>query len=188
MSLLSAILDATQRGENLSPQITTSKNYKHWISVEDFKRCVVCKDNHGKIWYISETPSHKPPVHFNCRCEIKIMEAITAGTATINGIAGADWKIKYEGKLPDNYVSENDLQLFGWHRGKKISKFSPGSQFFGGIYENDDNHLPAKEGRIWYEADINYKSGKRNSQRIVWSNDGLIFVTYDHYETFYEIK
>ena len=63
-----------------------------------------------------------------------------------------------------------------------------GSQFFGGIYQNDDKYLPDKYGRIWYEADINYKSGKRNSQRIVWSNDGLIFVTYDHYQTFYEIK
>ena len=42
-------------------------------------------------------------------------------------------------------------------------------------------------GRIWYEADINYKKGRRNSQRILWSNDGLIFVTYDHYRTFFEV-
>jgi len=188
MSLLSAILDATERGETLSPKIATSQNFKHWISTEDLKRCVECKDNHGKIWYISEIPTPAPPIHFNCRCEIKLMEAITAGTATINGLDGADWKIKYEGKLPDNYVSEKDLELLGWRRGKKISKFSLGSQFFGGIYQNDDKHLPDKYGRIWYEADINYKSGKRNSQRIVWSNDGLIFVTYDHYQTFYEIK
>ena len=43
------------------------------------------------------------------------------------------------------------------------------------------------KGRTWYGEDINYKTGKRNDQRVVWSNDGLIFVTYDHYETFYEI-
>ena len=47
--------------------------------------------------------------------------------------------------------------------------------------------MPHKDGRVWYEADINYKTGKRNTQRIVWSNDGLIFVPYDHYDTFYEI-
>ncbi len=41
--------------------------------------------------------------------------------------------------------------------------------------------------RTGYEADINYVSGKRNSDRIVWSNDGLMFVTYDHYRTFIEI-
>jgi len=47
--------------------------------------------------------------------------------------------------------------------------------------------MSQKPGRIWYEADINYTGGKRKKQRIVWSNDGLIFVTYDHYKTFYEI-
>lgn len=56
-----------------------------------------------------------------------------------------------------------------------------------GIYRNANGHLPQKAGRIWYEADINYKAGRRNSQRILWSNDGLIFVTYDHYASFYEI-
>ena len=39
----------------------------------------------------------------------------------------------------------------------------------------------------WYEADINYKDGFRNRERILYSNDGLIFVSYDHYQTFYEV-
>ncbi len=56
-----------------------------------------------------------------------------------------------------------------------------------GLYENRNKHLPEKLGRKWYEADINYQTGRRNAQRIVYSNDGLIFVTYDHYQTFYEI-
>ena len=45
-----------------------------------------------------------------------------------------------------------------------------------------------KNGRIWYEVDINYTGGYRNGQRLIYSNDGLIFVTYDHYNKFYEIK
>lgn len=56
-----------------------------------------------------------------------------------------------------------------------------------GIYQNRNKHLPYKLGRIWYEADINYYEGRRNRHRLLWSNDGLIFVTYDHYATFYEI-
>ena len=56
-----------------------------------------------------------------------------------------------------------------------------------GIYLNKDGHLPNAPGRIWYDADINYYNGKRNAHRILWSNDGLIFVTYDHYQTFMEI-
>ena len=50
----------------------------------------------------------------------------------------------------------------------------------GDIYRN-------KDGRIWYEADINYTGGIRNSSRILYSNDGLVFVTYDHYFTFNQI-
>ena len=56
-----------------------------------------------------------------------------------------------------------------------------------GEYKNYNGHLPVAEGRIWQEADINYTDGKRNDCRILWSNDGLIFVTYDHYLTFIEI-
>ena len=63
----------------------------------------------------------------------------------------------------------------------------PNKMITRGQYYNDDGHLPYASGRIWFEADINYTTGKRNSQRVLWSNDGLIFVTYDHYETFYEI-
>ena len=68
-----------------------------------------------------------------------------------------------------------------------LEKYAPGMMVYGGIYENENNHLPSAPGRVWYEADINYYEGQRNRHRIVWSNDGLIFVTYDHYHTFYEI-
>lgn len=57
MSLLSAILDAKKSGDVLSPQISTSSNYKHWVSVEDFKRCIKCKENHGRIWRVEELPN-----------------------------------------------------------------------------------------------------------------------------------
>ena len=50
-----------------------------------------------------------------------------------------------------------------------------------------ENQIPFELCEFENEADINYTPGKRNSQRILWSNDGLIFVTYDHYETFYGI-
>lgn len=55
-----------------------------------------------------------------------------------------------------------------------------------GVYENQNGHLPDAPGRIWYEADINYYEGKRNGHRVLRSNDGLFFATYDHYLTFYE--
>ena len=63
----------------------------------------------------------------------------------------------------------------------------PGKMLGGDVYGNDDFKLPSAPGRVWYEADVNYRGGKRNRQRIVYSNDGLMFATYDHYQTFHEI-
>lgn len=70
---------------------------------------------------------------------------------------------------------------------KKFSALFPGKMIGGDVYDNDDFKLPSAPGRVWHEADINYVSGKRNRQRVLYSNDGLIFATYDHYQTFYEI-
>ena len=57
----------------------------------------------------------------------------------------------------------------------------------GDPYKNRDGRLPYAPGRIWYEADFDYIGGFRNDCRLIFSNDGLLFVTYDHYETFIEI-
>ena len=47
------------------------------------------------------------------------------------------------------------------------------------LYQNKEGKLPKKIGRTWYEADVNYLGGYRNSHRLIYSNDGLIFITYD---------
>ena len=63
----------------------------------------------------------------------------------------------------------------------------PGKMIGGMIYKNRDHRLSEKPGRIWYEADFDYVSGIRNGRRLLYSNDGLLFATYNHYRTFYEI-
>lgn len=187
MSLLDNVFLAAFHDDNFSPNVDVSKNYKHWISEKDWKRCVDCKNLHGKIWLVDERPNPEPPLHFHCRCVIDFMESIRAGTATVNGINGADWTLKYTGELPDYYITISDIYKLGWTTGKAPIDFAPGKMITGGVYKNKNGHLPQKEERTWYEADINYRQGTRNSQRIVWSNDGLLFTTYDHYETFHEI-
>ena len=136
---------------------------------------------------IDETVDRKPPLHTNCRCVIIPMESITSGHATKNDLDGADFWLKNYGKLPDYYVTKNEAKSFGWRQGKSPARFIPGKMIIGGVFNNTNKHLPDAPDRIWYEADINYYKGKRNGHRILWSNDGLIFVTYDHYLTFYEI-
>ena len=159
-----------------------------WSSINDFRRCLTCEGNHGKIYEKYETPNPKPPAHFNCRCTIEALKALLAGTATNNGRNGADWYLKYFSKLPDYYITKEDAIKLGYKRGiTYLSEVAPSKMLTKGIYRNLDGHLPKKSNRTWYEADFNYTSGKRNTSRIVFSNDGLIFVTYDHYHTFYEI-
>ena len=99
---------------------------------------------------------------------------------------GADYWLACYGKLSDYYISKEGLYALGWKNGKPPKKFAPERMCCGGIY-NNDGHLPSAPERIWHEADINYYEGRRNQHRILFSNYGLIFVTYDHYQTFYEI-
>lgn len=187
MGLQESVMLSAVNEESFNPKISKSKHYKHWISKPDDRRCFTCKENHGKIFYIKEEPEPKPPVHLFCRCKIVVMNSIKSGTATKSGFDGADWWIKHNHKLPDYYISYKDALNNKWQPGKWPSNFFKNKMITKGIYYNDDGRLPYAPGRIWYEADINYKSGRRNNQRILWSNDGLVFVTYDHYHTFYEI-
>ena len=169
------------------PTTTRSMNYKNWKALLDLRTCMECRSLHGKIYDINEWKIVEPPLHKRCRCKIEIMESIFAGGATKNGEAGADFWLKNFGVLPDYYVTESEAVSMGWRRGKSPVKYLPGKMLTMGIYNNSNGHLAQAEGRIWYEADINYYEGKRNKDRILWSNGGLIFVTYDHYATFYEI-
>jgi hypothetical protein len=65
---------------------------------------------------------------------------------------------------------------------------APGKSIGGDVFRNKEGKLPSAPGRIWYEADANYSSGYRGGDRILFSDDGLIYKTTDHYKTFTPIK
>ena len=100
-----------------------------------------------------------------------------------------NYYVKHTGQLPNYYISKTDARkIYGWNSRKNtVGGKAPGKMIGGDNYINKNGHLPFAQGRVWYEADINYVGGKRNDERILYSNDGLIFVTYDHYRTFAEI-
>ena len=81
-------------------------------------------------------------------------------------------------KLPSNYVKKDHFNKYDW---TEANKLSAGGDDFG----NREGYLPDASGRQYYELDIDYHGGgNRNSYRIVYSNDGLIFYTHDHYDSF----
>lgn len=97
--------------------------------------------------------------------------------------------LKYTGTLPSNYITKGSARAFGWKSTKgNLADVLPGRVIGGDMYLNRDGKLPQTGGRIWYEADFDYTSGFRNGSRVLYSTDGMIFVSYDHYVTFYEIK
>jgi len=166
-----------------------STKWKMWKAILDLKTCLNCRKNNGKIYDMNEKVDPEPPLHPNCRCIIQRLKVIYAGTATNNGVKGADWYLINYGKLPNYYITAEQAVKQGWNsKMGNLSLKCPGKMIFGGIYKNDNGHLPIATNRVWYEVDINYESGFRGAERIVFSNDGLIFVTYDHYHTFIEIE
>ena len=164
-----------------------SRNWKHWFAYLDLKTCKECRRMHGKIYAKNEKIRYKPPLHMYCRCIIQPMNAVISGECSLEGKNGADWWLMNHNTLPGYYIFIEDLRLAGWNYGEEPKSYMPGKMVFGGIHKNKEGRLPAKEGRVWFEADLNYYSGKRNGHRLVWSNDGLFFVTYDHYQTFMEV-
>ena len=181
ISVIKGLLDT------YNPPTTESENWKHWVTHISLTTCGECKSLNGKIYSIEDIDFEEPPLHQYCRCEVLPMKAVIAGNATKERKNGADFFVKYIGRLPSYYISKEGISNLGWKPGKSPKKFAPNKMITGGIYRNRNNHLPQIIGRTWYEADINYYEGKRNRHRLLWPNDGLIFVTYDHYPTFYEI-
>ncbi len=88
-------------------------------------------------------------------------------------------------KLPNNYITKNVAKDLGWLPSENnLWQVSHKKSIGGDKFYNREKLLPQKTGRIYYEADIDYNGKKRNAKRVVFSNDGLIFYTKDHYDTF----
>ena len=164
-----------------------SKQWKNWQSKYiDLTTCKDCRKNHGKIYDYSE--KRYQPEHENCRCSVVPMRTKEVGTATDRGFDGADAWLLYRNRLPDYYVTKEEAAAAGWiPRTQNLSDVLPGKQIGGNIYLNKEGKLPQMPDRIWREADFDFIDGYRNSKRILYSNDGLIFVSYDHAQTFYEL-
>ncbi|MCI8843647.1 MAG: ribonuclease [Oscillospiraceae bacterium] len=88
------------------------------------------------------------------------------------------------GHLPGNFITKREAEELGWPGGD-LEPYAPGKCIGGNRFGNYEGRLPEKEGRSYTECDID-TLGKRSrgAKRLVFSNDGLIYYTEDHYETF----
>lgn len=87
-------------------------------------------------------------------------------------------------KLPQNFITKREAERLGWKNKGSLDKVAPGKSIGGDNYGNYEGLLPKKTGRSWRECDIDYNGGNRNAKRIVYSTDGMIYYTQDHYKNF----
>lgn len=95
------------------------------------------------------------------------------------------------GKLPSNFITKKEAENLGWKKkdgeAGQLHVVAPGMSIGGSSFGNYEGLLPEKKGRKYFECDINYIKGNRGAERLVYSNDGLIFYTGDHYESFEQL-
>ena len=112
----------------------------------------------------------------------------TEGTIDKNGVYTTKEDVSLYlytyGELPSNFITKKQAQDLGWEGGS-LEPYAPGCCIGGSYFGNYEGSLPEKRGREYHECDID-TLGKRSrgSKRLVYSNDGLIYYTSDHYQTF----
>ncbi len=141
--------------------------------------CIDCPKRNLKIYQNGEEIFL--PAHPRCDCRYRDIETKQVGSISKKGLQAPDVYIKAFGKLPDYYITKKEaIEKYGWSRGKDLSKFAPNKMIGGDLYYNNRGILPEKEGRLWYECDVDYSTGLRCSNRLYYSNDGLMFYSINH--------
>lgn len=95
--------------------------------------------------------------------------------------------IRRTGTLPENFITKKQARELGYGGGD-LWRYARGKSIGGDRFGNFERRLPDKKGRIWHECDVDYAGGARGAKRLVFSNDGLIFYTADHYESFERVR
>ncbi len=88
------------------------------------------------------------------------------------------------GELPGNFITKKEARALGWEGGS-MEPYAPGKCIGGDKFGNYEELLPKEDGRTYRECDIDtLGADSRGAKRIVYSSDGLIYYTEDHYGSF----
>ena len=93
--------------------------------------------------------------------------------------------LHFYGHLPQNYLTKQEAKALGWAASQgNLWEVAEGKSIGGDRFGNREGLLPEADGRTWYECDVNYMGGFRGAERLLYSRDGLIYYTDDHYASF----
>lgn len=113
--------------------------------------------------------------------------ARSVGLRDVDGFVETVTELRRAGRLPDRYVTKDEAEDLGWRPGSDLCDVDPDASIGGDRFGNRERRLPERQGRRWREADLDFNCGRRGAKRLVWSNDGLIYVTVDHYDSFRKV-
>lgn len=151
----------------------------------------ICFSNDGLIYYSDD--------HYNTFREVTFVQGDSKGTASApSGELSEDGfyltrddvaaYLHAYGKLPGNYVSKSTAKTLGWSNKKdNLDSILPGYAIGGDSFGNREGLLPDKDGRQWYECDVNTEDGHRGEERLVYSSDGLIYYTPAGYKNYTQL-
>ena len=119
---------------------------------------------------------------------VSVADDVETGLLDRNGsyttAAAVSFYLDTYGTLPNNFITKAEARELGWEGGG-LEDYAPGKCIGGDVFGNYEGLLPEKEGRIYYECDIDtLGASSRGAKRLVYSNDGLIYYTEDHYDSF----
>ena len=113
--------------------------------------------------------------------------AMLMGLRDVDAFVETVETIRDTGWLPDHYVTKGEARDMGWYPGSDLCDVAPGHSIGGNRFGNREGRLPDRRNRRWTEADLDFACGRRGARRLVFSDDGLIYVTINHYDSFYEV-
>lgn len=91
--------------------------------------------------------------------------------------------VKQHHELPDYYLTKNEAKKLGWNPSKgNLCEVLPGKAIGGDYFGNREGKLP--KGQKYFEADVNYHCGNRNADRIIFTKNGDVYLTKNHYKSF----
>lgn len=91
--------------------------------------------------------------------------------------------VKQNHRLPDYYITKNEARKQGWNPSKgNLCEVLPGKAIGGDKFGNREGRLP--DGEKYFEADVNYHCGGRNADRIIYTRNGDVYLTKNHYKSF----
>ena len=92
------------------------------------------------------------------------------------------------GELPEHYLTKAEARALGWDSSKgTLWEVAPGKSIGGDRFYNNEELLPTAQERKYFECDVNYQGGFRGAERIIYSDDGLIYYTEDPYKSFTQL-